>query len=940
MERVKKSKWVILALLFLFFSSQSGAFNHPELKWQVIETPHFLVHYHQGEEAFASVVAEVAEDVYPKITSDLGYEPKRKTPVICRDTDEVSGGYTNVLTGTIVIQATAPVRSNTGDLSWARRVLAHEFTHVVTFASISESLFVMRRLLTSLSLPMWFIEGVAQYEGEGWDSGRDMVLRDAALDKNLMNPARLRAFYFFDGLGVIGGYRQSHSFFEYIFDTYGKENLSKVLASIKEQPILSVVGAVSTAGAAIYPMPMFPSLDKALKETVQKNEAELYKEWKESITGKYSKQVEGLDVEPLGDYAQRLTDWGGLNRHPVWSPDGKRIGFLSNRRYDYSTFDLYVMDADGKNLRRIAREANDFVSWSPDGKQMVYSKLEFGRRQNNSFLNDIYIVDVASKQKRRITRGLRASQPSWSPDGKQIAFIVHKGGNSNIYTMNPDGTDITPVTQASDGLIQNFAPGWSPDGKRIAFSSFRDGQRDIWLIRADGKDERPLVTGSADDNSPSWFPDGKMILFSSDRNGIFNLYTMSLESKKVRQITNLAGGAFEPAWSPDGQQIAFSAYEGGGFNIYSLAFPALRDQPQAEQDVSQRNQKSEKVGYPVHPYRAELRPPLMIPWFGWDEEGIQVTLQTLSSDILDKHTLWSSTGFGLSSGRFTGQLLYLNRQFGPSFYINPFYFVGRGAKKEETSDDIYTYWEERKGGGVGLSYPITDNQEIGLGFENRESEVVDIDPGDPRPWEGRTNSLSAYWGWDNVLPAADMDLNPSMGRRFTLSTEYADDDLGSKRGYRVYLADWREYLKLGYTKQTIAFKLAGGLIENQQAYPRETFLVGGVGSIRGYRGDYSEGERMALFNLEYRFPIFKDIGFMLAPLYLDRLYGALFVDIGYAWNSGEEPDFADFRKSGGLEFRLRTLLFGKASTIIGLGVAKGFEPEKSTQVFFSIGRPF
>ncbi len=74
--------------LFFFFvlapKITLAEFNHPELRWKVIETPHFLIHYHQGEETFAYASARIAEEVYPRITSDLGYQPSQKTPIIIK----------------------------------------------------------------------------------------------------------------------------------------------------------------------------------------------------------------------------------------------------------------------------------------------------------------------------------------------------------------------------------------------------------------------------------------------------------------------------------------------------------------------------------------------------------------------------------------------------------------------------------------------------------------------------------------------------------------------------------------------------------------------------------------------------------------------------------------------------------------------------------------
>jgi len=140
---------VILKLLFVavvFLLLQEGKesslaqFNHPELKWKVIETPHFLIHYHQGEEILAQQISLIAENLYRQITGDLGYRPSEKVPVVIENYDDLSGGYTSPLPAKIVIRALSPTLRTSGTLSWIQEVLGHELTHYVTFAAIDESL--------------------------------------------------------------------------------------------------------------------------------------------------------------------------------------------------------------------------------------------------------------------------------------------------------------------------------------------------------------------------------------------------------------------------------------------------------------------------------------------------------------------------------------------------------------------------------------------------------------------------------------------------------------------------------------------------------------------------------------------------------------------------------------------------------------------------------
>jgi len=511
-----KLKIVVLFFLLMSFTRPTIAqLNHPELRWRILETSHFLVHYHQKEEAFAQQVANVAEEVYPGITSDLGYEPLEKTAIVIKNYDDTTGGYTSILTGKIVIQARSDPTFTSGDLSWAREVIAHEFTHVVTFAAIEESLLPLRRQMANLVLPMWFVEGLAEYEGEKWHSLKEMVVSDEARGKRIMSEGELGAFYFFEEWGRTSGYYQSESFIRYIIQTYGKDKIAQVLTHLRNQPLFQLVGEVSltTGEMSLYPFPRFISFNKALMKVIGKDSSTLYAEWRSWIMDKYKEDK----VSPDSSFTPErlLTSQGSKNRQPVFSPSGDKIAFASNRGYEYAIFDLYLMDLKDKTVRKLDKGVNPFFCFSPDGREIVYSKTTF-YPSKRAFLSDLYSLEIKSGRRVRLTSGLRASQPSFSPDGGKIAFVRNEGGNSNLCLLDLKTGDISSLTEDYDGLTQNFSPCFSPDGKRIVFASFRKGQRDIHLLTLEDKTILSLTFDEADDRCPVFSPTGGKVYFVSE----------------------------------------------------------------------------------------------------------------------------------------------------------------------------------------------------------------------------------------------------------------------------------------------------------------------------------------------------------------------------------------------------------------------------------------
>ena len=207
-------------------------------------------------------------------------------------------------------------------------------------------------------------------------------------------------------------------------------------------------------------------------------------------------QIYVMDAD--GGNKQRLTDSDFAEWYPSWSPDGTRIAFTSSGAMDTAGWYIYVVDADGKNLRRLGQESGWYPSWSPDSKRIAFVS------SRNAFGNQIYVMAADGSNQQRLTDGLDGNRhPSWSPDGARIAFVSHRDGNPEIYMMNADGGNKRRVTR---NPAHDLHPSWSPDGKRIVFVSHRDGNFEIYVMNADGARQiRRLTKNFNDDTDPTWF---------------------------------------------------------------------------------------------------------------------------------------------------------------------------------------------------------------------------------------------------------------------------------------------------------------------------------------------------------------------------------------------------------------------------------------------------
>lgn len=249
-----------------------------------------------------------------------------------------------------------------------------------------------------------------------------------------------------------------------------------------------------------------------------------------------------------GTGRKKLTDNTFSDYNPDWSPDGSKMAFVSNRDTGSGVFQLYVMDADGANVRRLTNDTSYMdmnPAWSPDGTRIAFTRYIATAGPGQPF-GRIAVVDADGSNLVMLagSGGMDAS-PSWSPDGSRIAFsgfknIVVNGTflGSEIYVMNADGTGARQITQPVPGLQStNNSPSWSPRDDRIVFMS-RGG---IATVNADGTGFR-LLKESEWLYDPFWSPDGSKIVFTGPKDSYsrdsppldFGLFVMNPDGTGVQ----------------------------------------------------------------------------------------------------------------------------------------------------------------------------------------------------------------------------------------------------------------------------------------------------------------------------------------------------------------------------------------------------------------------
>lgn len=889
--------------------------THPELEWSTLETEHFRIHYHQGIEYAADKTARIAEQIYQPVLDQLQIDGWGITDIVLSAEDEIMNGFAMPSDQIFIWVSQNDVAGRFGGSEkWLRLVVTHEFQHVAQLHAHD----TWAGVFSLISVPGWWIEGMAEYMTEEWRVGR--------------SDSRLKIHTYQNSMQHLGPHDQGYAMVKYLAWKYGDSTL------------------VNISNHRMYldeenkKFPIWYDFNEAFEASTGTTVKTFYEEWRRVMNAYYYSYL--AQKESVEETGTPLRVNGFHEIHSLsFSADSSQLVLVGRQNKRMLDQGVYTLTLDTNHTIESYHHGvfRGIPAISPDNQYIAVAELHRG--SHGSLLNDLRLIETESGKTRWITEDFRALHPEFSPDGLSLIFVAHpEGETSQLYRYDKISEELEQLT-AFAGDVQLQRPVYSPDGNRIAFMiQDASGAVDIAVVDSEGNDFTKITNDRAEDLLPVWTEDGGGLVLTSFRNSTPNLYRVDLDSMNLIPMTDVAQGIYSLQSVPNSNLILSSTLP----DVDSVRIMLVdADRIAGDFPVNIRDRytdwrvKMPDVAIPDIDYDADIsqytrgpyRPFSTIRPLVWavlpDVEGLFG--MGVFNDAMGKHLFQGGGVLGWQGDLLGGFVSYMNLNHAPILQVygtKNFNFSFRNYHRGQII-------EARDGIGLAAALPFSarnglrTNHWLQARFDlvqrnqNRFGDDWDAVPTNaelPRD----ESKLGLSYLVKHQRPERQQVTLPGHGRGFLAHFEQTVPGLWGAGDYQqIWLDGFINqripktplviYNRSKWQRQsgTIAYTDSIGFSEVAPYYFSPGTLLGitSVGlldlpetySLRGQQGDYPATE-VFINTFELRWPLFNKLPINVLGIGAGGLSGALFSDFGYL------PELERSLHTFGMELKFAVML--------------------------------
>jgi hypothetical protein len=698
-----------------------------DFDWQYVDVPPpgggkggIRLYFYRNEVAQARRALPAIQSAFARLVDQFHFNPTKRIPYILFATQREFQTQNVFQVSESVLGVTSPEDLKMavpyfGDHSKFVEVSTHEMVHQFQIQKMLEQAGAEDMPSAIMFLPLWFIEGIAEYYSKGGiDTETDLFLRDLVWNPDPSKGYEILPFAEDRIRGYIPTYKLGQARIAFIAETYGKEKIQAFLENaylLAESDRKQAPSPVRSFGALVRRVLNEPleQVDGRWRAWLKRRYYPEYLRAKQDLP--QLREIRGLPYEP---------------EHFVTSPDGS-VAVI--RGIDRSRGRARLFLVDLRNPKGAIEIAADSVPGVESLHPIEYSVAAVGSDRvvfaaQHGVGDRIYVLPYrhdtpegrpprVSVGKRRVLdvrapgggRFIQVSDPALSPDGRELAFVgVASDGQQDIYIVSLKGGEARRLT--NDPYSERDLS-WGPDGIYFASDATDHGRANLFRIAPASGERVRLTTAPASDRHPSLLPDGS-ILFSSDVNGKLDLYL--LKDGETKQITDFATGLVSPALAPKGRGVYAGTFYGGTFRLVEvpkvawLEFPPVKVPPPAGEVL-----EIPSVDLPADPteYNAlslrNWKPEAGFVYGGGAGNAVAGRAAVLFSDMLRDHVLFLDLSVYGSFDYTQALALYENRSQRLGWILGGFHFVQQNLDRR---DPKLAYYQRDFGILGALRYPL------------------------------------------------------------------------------------------------------------------------------------------------------------------------------------------------------------------------------------------